>query len=134
MSFKDRYVKKEDSEKEEIKKLYDLVESLQEQLKQLSGDLKKERSEKANKMSYSEAKSQIDQLFQKARNSVTFSRVGAGRTCPICNGLIGWCGCEAHAKFYEDRVVYGVRCMDKKKGGFYEQGELPIPKHLREFL
>jgi hypothetical protein len=42
-------------------------------------------------------------------------------------------GCSITAYVEGNKIVYGVLCNHPDSRGFYKQGEIPIPKHLRDF-
>lgn len=127
-----------DEEMENTKKLYDeRIKSLEEKVEILNSENKRLKGKENVSLSYDEAKKKIKELMDEARDKVIMGHPGTGRTlyytyCPICHGYLDEHGCAPSTQIESDRIVYGMQC--NKKGNFYKQGEIPIPKHLREFL
>lgn len=94
-------------------------------------ELTKKRADQP--ISSQQAQEEVEELLKKAKGYVQFAGDG-GIKCPICRNGKSWNGCSASSRVEGNMIVYGINYNDRDKRGFYGQGNLPIPKYLRDFF
>jgi hypothetical protein len=130
--------------KEEIKILYEKIERLEAE----NRELKQKLLASETHLTPQEAQKEIEALIEKAKNMVRLEKTWGGDY--YCTGvtktrgpffipdydrhLMKLHGCSITAYVEGNKIVYGVLCNHPDSKGFYKQGEIPIPKYLRDFL